>query len=206
MKSLSKHSVQEAIDKVLSEFGSKRTGAEVGHIEKKQKVVGAAKSNRFGSFGSYYKVRQVKNENEWKSILNGSSAATLKNPIPMYFGIQIQHSQKLAETEEQQLAPRATDMIDGFATFYIAYSTWDGRFLFVDHLTMTSSSSWGRALSSVSSDSCGGIPDACDLPIVNDDEIMEIRVLHILSKIAVELGCSRLTWRVSDLPTKRGSC
>ena len=56
MKSLSKHSVQEAIDKVLSEFGSKRTGAEVGHIEKKQKVVGASQWNPTLGIGLVTKI------------------------------------------------------------------------------------------------------------------------------------------------------
>jgi hypothetical protein len=59
----------------------------------------------------------------------------------------------------------------GVVTMYIGYSTWDGRCLFIDRLEFPN----------------------------HDHEDMEKSILRPLAKIAVELDCARLSWRVSTI-------
>ena len=63
-----------------------------------------------------------------------------------------------------------TKKIVGIITFHFAYSTWNGRILYVDCLQSS----------------------------ILDDET-EVLLLRILANIAVNLDCARLTWRVSTL-------
>jgi hypothetical protein len=57
----------------------------------------------------------------------------------------------------------------GVMTMYMSYSTWDGRCLFFDRLEFPN----------------------------HDHEDMEKMVLRPLAKIAIELDCARLNWKVS---------
>jgi len=61
------------------------------------------------------------------------------------------------------------DSLIGFVTFYVAYSSWTGRILYLDRMEM-------------------------DGELMNDD--VEVSLLRMLAEIALELDCVRLTWRV----------
>lgn len=72
---------------------------------------------------------------------------------PWYFGIAIQNS--------------GTKKAVGLITFYIAYSSWNGRILYVDRLDS------------------------------NKDEKLDQSLLQMLAQVARRFDCARLTWRVS---------
>jgi hypothetical protein len=72
--------------------------------------------------------------------------------IPFYFGMTIREN-------------TANKLCCGCVTFHLAYSTWDGRFLYVDCLEC-------------------------------DDESIEILLTRTVAKLAVQLHCARVTWRV----------
>jgi hypothetical protein len=80
----------------------------------------------------------------------------LQNRTPWHFGISIHNAD-----EREKLI--------GFVTFYVAYSSWSGRILYVDQIQLEDRR-------------------------MNDD--VETILLRLLAEIAVELNCARLTWRV----------
>lgn len=152
MKSLTVSSIDDCIDKVLT--------ANSG--ESDEQWFHYLKVNGF-------RLQRATTPQEWKSLLEFVSAASgdtcsapavpdevVPSPIPYFFGIG------LYSLHGAQLC--------GVVTFYMAYSTWDGRFLFIDRL---------------------------DSPSLAGQEDMEKAMLRPLAKIAVELDCARLTWRVS---------
>jgi hypothetical protein len=102
-------------------------------------------------------LRRATESKDWISMLGfvkKGDKSTLDAAIPTHFGMMLQ---KTNEAEE----------IFGVVTFYMAYSTWDGRILYVDRLE------------------CSEM-----------DHDIETLLHQTLADIAVQLDCSRLTWRV----------
>ena len=128
--------------------------------------------------GKGLRMQRAATPSEWKSLLDfivscdgvdcsaerKDGAAAISFPIPYFFGIGL-YSQSLRNIG-------AHPLLCGVVTMYMAYSTWDGRCLFVDRL---------------------------EFPPSLDYEEMEKSILRPLAKIAVQLSCARLNWRVSTL-------
>jgi len=85
----------------------------------------------------------------------------LQNRTPWHFGISIRNADDRGK-------------VLGLVTFYVAYSSWSGRILYLDQIQLED----GR---------------------MNDD--VEMILLRLLADIALELDCARLTWRVSKWST-----
>ena len=94
---------------------------------------------------------------DWKTDLNASTY--LETKTPWHFGLSLKDHQ--------------TKKRIGIITFHFAYSSWNGRILYVDCLQS---------------------------PNLEDDDERHVLLLRILANIAVTLDCARLTWRVSSLP------
>lgn len=106
--------------------------------------------------------RRVAQPRDWVERGGSPKDLSLSHRIPFYFGIQAsRHDEADEECDEE---PPSTAR----CTFYLAYSTWDGRMLYVDQLS--------------DSDSCSA------------DVVMAF--YRILAKIAVQLQCARLCWKV----------
>lgn len=138
MPSLSVDFVNEAIDHVLASTCS-------------------ASLHQSQNGGKDLILRRVLTANDWDVLSSAvDTASTLSaddSRPPFYFGFQVK-----ARSHEK-------DELIGFCTFYIAYSTWDGRMLYVDYMSDT-----------------------------NGCSTLQYRVL---AKIAIRIGCTRLTWKVS---------
>lgn len=92
---------------------------------------------------------------DWKSTLEAmgeDATSLLRTKTPWYFGMS------LRDTNAEKVA--------GIFSFYVAYSSWNGRILYVDRMD-------------------------CD---DNTEEVL----LRILAKIAIDLDCARITWRVRE--------
>jgi hypothetical protein len=89
--------------------------------------------------------------NDWSAM--AGKDAVVDASAPWYFGMTMRDNTN-------------NKLCCGFVTFYLAYSTWDGRFLYVDRLE-------------------------CD-----EDDSLEILLTRTLAKLTVQLHCARLTWRV----------
>ena len=87
---------------------------------------------------------------------------------PFYFGIQIVSTDTDTDTDQPE-----NNKLIGFCTFYIAYSTWDGRMLYVDELL--------------------------DVEAAGDSLLL----YRVLAKIAIQTGCARLIWKVRTKYQKR---
>ena len=78
------------------------------------------------------------------------------------------------------------------ATFYLAYSTWDGRVLYVDHLDLGCSNRLNPPLDEASSSSTTPLNGH----VTTTTTAMTEAVLRLqLARIAVLLHCHRLTWQ-----------
>jgi hypothetical protein len=97
--------------------------------------------------------------NEWSAMGAGNDTVVDESSVPLYFGITIRDN-----TNNQ--------LCCGCVTFYLAYSTWVGRILYVDRLECKD-----------------GADD-------DDDDSLEILLMRTLAKLTVPLDCARLTWRV----------
>lgn len=152
--SLTVEIVHEAIDRVLQ-----------AAVADKHGEISAASSSTRSSW------RRVVSTEDWQSIasihMNQTNCKDLlcsnkkyrpfRSNIPFYFGIQ---------------AP----LLQGsFCTFYLAYSTWDGRMLNVDQLVMMTHHDEYRKQH-----------ETCCL-------------YRLLARIAVHLQCARLSWKVKSL-------
>lgn len=103
---------------------------------------------------------------DWRATLNSYGQSSSSNSVnattlmedktPWYFGMS--------------LTDATTNEAVGIFTFYVAYSSWNGRILYVDRLD------------------CQG------------DEQVERMLLKILAQIAVDLDCARITWRHTSTP------
>ena len=89
-----------------------------------------------------------------KGDVDDDLSTNLSLAIPRHFGITIRNNKEGSE-------------ICGLLSFYMAYSSWDGRILYVDRLVS---------------------PEM--------DDATEILLLRTLAAIALKLDCVRLTWRV----------
>jgi hypothetical protein len=106
-----------------------------------------------------FTLRRATTATEWNSMLAlVSNESSMASTLPFYFGLGLRR-----ESDDA--------IICGAVTFYSAYSTWDGRTLFVDRLEFPA----------------------------DQDATIEKLFLRTLAKIAVKLGCTRLTWRVRQL-------
>jgi hypothetical protein len=166
MSSLTVDYVDKVIDRVLQSKDSTTTE------QTKKTTKPATTTPKLSASNSLYEWRRViHSQSDWETIDNaykvkfGAKLSTwvspLSNEIPFYFGIQASRK-RTRDEEPTELA--------AVCTFYLAYSTWDGRMLYVDQfLTLES----------------------------NDRSSQEVVVLYrILAKIAIELQCARLSWKV----------
>ena len=93
---------------------------------------------------------------DWSGVLDAEAEEYNRSRTPWHFGIEIRHVQP------------GENKSGGLLSFYLAYSSWTGRILYVDQVR------------------CHGLEDT-----------VEKLLLQILADIALELECARLTWRVS---------
>jgi hypothetical protein len=126
---------------------------------------------------SYAWRRVDHSQGDWETISNayckmklGDGPATLVPPllshekIPFYFGIQASLRQR-----DDNNNPNAVVAV---CTFFLAYSTWDGRMLNVDQFLVLDK---------------------------NDCSSQELVALYrILANVAVQLQCARLSWKVRN--------
>ncbi|KAL7556798.1 hypothetical protein ACA910_005235 [Epithemia clementina (nom. ined.)] len=89
-----------------------------------------------------------------------------------FYGIVARDKSLSANTESSDDSPL------NFTTFYLAYSTWDGRVLFRD---FTGGTERSTTSTNVESDQ-------------QDTLTLTILWYHLLAKVAVGLGCNRLVW------------
>jgi hypothetical protein len=116
---------------------------------------------------------RVIEKDEWEDIHNvyrrnsGGSRTTcsLEHTTPFFFGII---GSKQEDHDDVVDAPD-DEVTTTVCTFYLAYSTWDGRMFYVDQVIATGGSSSSKDFAAL---------------------------FRILAKIAVELKCARLTWKV----------
>jgi hypothetical protein len=113
-------------------------------------------------------LRRAATPTEWRDLIKKTASTTtttfcggeeeeLSYPVPYFFGIGIYSRE-----------PHETSFLCGVITFYMAYSTWDARCVFLDRL---------------------------DLPHPTDPTV-EKTILRALADIAVRLQCGRLCWEV----------
>jgi hypothetical protein len=76
----------------------------------------------------------------------------------------------------------------GICTFYLAYSTWDGRMLYVDHLSPPKITNGSTSTKNSSSSS--------------SETLMMIQIYRVLAKISMGLKCARLSWTQGENPNK----
>ena len=91
------------------------------------------------------------NGDDTDTVSRRNNIALSADTSPFYFGIQVLHN----------------NIIVGFCTFHIAYSTWDGRMVYVDQLQH-----------------------------FEDEDNDSLLIYHVLAKIAIQIGALRLTWKV----------
>ena len=110
-----------------------------------------------------FTLRRATKDEDWQLLLRGdcidgsSSSSNISNmKTPWFFGIVV------CDRESNKV---------GLITFYIAYSTWNGRVLYLDEIT------WEKQ---------NGMTDTTDI---------EQHLLRILASIAVDLNFARITWR-----------
>ena len=112
-------------------------------------------------------LRRSSTPADWADLVKKAANTTssveeeLSHQVPYFFGIGIY---SLGQHDTPQLCC-------GFITFYLAYSTWDARCVFIDRL---------------------------DLPHPGDMNV-EKTILRSLADIAVRLQCGRLCWEVGLL-------
>lgn len=124
-------------------------------------------------------------------ITNPKTATTTITTAPFFFGIYRQaplqsllQTDAADETTTHFSKPNNDCDTVAICTFYLAYSTWDGRMFNVDRLVGMETGRNGGSSSSSSSSS------------KNDD----IEALYrILAQMAVALNCTRLTWKVRPM-------
>jgi hypothetical protein len=85
--------------------------------------------------------------------------------VPNFFALLVEES-------------KTSEKLVGFLTFYLAYSTWDARVLYLDKLFL-------------------------DTDDDNDRDAIEWSMHFTLADIAVRLNCARYTWQVRVWPSPR---
>lgn len=70
----------------------------------------------------------------------------------------------------------------GFCTFYLSYSTWDGRVIFLDRLEV-------------------GSPPQDALSPLASHSLLSLSLRYTLADIGLKLECSRFVWQVSTTST-----
>jgi hypothetical protein len=164
MDSLTVIDVHHCIDEILHDsnvqdgFGGSGTGSHFWHHRNlcMKRAKTEAECKALMDFVSRNPENDLSSPSEEEEEEDPSSLSAL---VPFFFALGLYPSSTMG-TQEPPC---------GVVTMYSAYSTWDGRCLFIDRFD---------------------IPDA-------DDVEMEKAVLRVLAKIAVKLGCARLNWRVS---------
>lgn len=95
---------------------------------------------------------------EKTNISEWSEEACRLDGVPNFFGLVL-----------QQKSGTASGSCCGLVTFHFAYSTWDGRVLYLDRMI---------------------------LPTLDDTKALEFSVQYTLVEIAIRLSCARYTWQV----------
>eukprot|EP00934_Nitzschia_sp_Nitz4_P002176 Nitzschia sp. Nitz4//scaffold146_size56529//20893//22289//NITZ4_006575-RA/size56529-processed-gene-0.61-mRNA-1//-1//CDS//3329536632//2176//frame0 len=95
-------------------------------------------------------------------VQNDSLKTAAEMKTPWYFAMDLIDTTKTVDDPER---------VVGKVSFYIAYSSWDGRILYLDQF---------------------------QFPAANPET--EQRILQTLAKVALQLDCVRLTWRHTSTP------
>lgn len=117
-------------------------------------------------------LRRSTDDSSWKRICYFQAGITAASPDADE-GTMLQHFQT-AKTPwffGMELCRQEDENICGFVTFYVAYSSWNGKILHLDAIQCSADAS-------------------SNLQMKKD-------ILQILANMAVEMGCARLTWTVS---------
>jgi hypothetical protein len=117
--------------------------------------------------------RRLGTSEDWQSIIPSTTTTGYdhhSNRPPFYFGFQS------IITCNDTTTTTTTTTSDAFCTFYLGYSTWDGRMLIADQVV------------------AGTSPTSNN----NHNETTKfLKMFQILARIAVQLGCARLAdWKV----------
>lgn len=67
----------------------------------------------------------------------------------------------------------------GFCTFYLSYSTWDGRVIFLDRLEVLKQQ------------------DASSAPVLSDS-LLSLSLRYTIADIGLKLKCTRFVWQVTE--------
>ncbi|KAG7350346.1 acyl-CoA N-acyltransferase [Nitzschia inconspicua] len=103
---------------------------------------------------------------------------------PYFFGIQ--SINPLGDNTSKASSSANNQMPMIICTFYLAYSTWDARMLYIDQVVVVGDGFNGE----------NGDNDDCDC--YSSEEVG--RLYRILAKIAIKLHCARLTWKEKQIP------
>ncbi len=142
MAPITKNAIDDAIDKV---------------VQSDTRLMKELESNGL-------RLSRAKDADDWDElagynrIQQDASLPLLDDMTPWYFGIQILNSEKGSEGEGK---------LCGVLTFYVAFSSWNGRILYLDRLN------------------CFKLNDS-----------VERLFLRVLARVASDLQFARLTWRV----------
>lgn len=123
------------------------------------------------------RFRRIKTEADWDEVRKAASSSSFSmsknDSIPYFFGLQA--SMSVADLQSDTGVGDA-DATTAFCTFYLAYSTWDGRMIYVDRMIFQNQIS--------------KIPNQ-----------LVVAMYRALAKMAMALDCTRLSWTQDDPPT-----
>lgn len=113
-------------------------------------------------------VRHQEQENEPPAFQRSwNTVEACRLDVPNFYAIVVTETNK----DETRIV--------GFVSFFTAYSTWDGRVLYLDKMVLPTSSSLSAS-------------------VKDDAQSTEWSLHYTLSDIAMRLDCARYTWQVSS--------
>ena len=102
-----------------------------------------------------------------------------KLALPLHFCLSL-NGVPVEEDDDNRVTLSSSSPFHGLVTFYMAYSTWEGRMLYVDHLSIIN-------------------PNTSEDNKRDRIADIELLVLQSLARIAIHLNCARLMWRVGGI-------
>ena len=105
-----------------------------------------------------------------------------KLALPLHFCLSLNGTPVEDEGDDDRVtsSSSSSSSFQGLVTFYMAYSTWEGRMLYVDHLSIIN-------------------PNTSEYSKSDSIADIELLVLQSLARIAIHLNCARLMWRVGGI-------